>query len=780
MNSSERSLPGLAFKPHLRAEVVPGEGVFLVSERGVTALRGAGVSALAPLLDGTRDLNRLINDAARSIPAARTEHVVSGLLAAGLLTERGPDDVTAAADMAFWELAGLDGTAAARRLRHTRVGTVTTGATATAATARQLTDALVAAGLDVLDPAGDPLRSAGRPFGATAPTPLRAADFTVVLCDDYLDPALGGIDAAQRRTGTPWLLVRLGGDRPWIGPVFRPGDGPCWHCLADLLRRNRPAESYLDRALGRRVSPPLSSLAAVRSAGLHLAALESAKWVAGHRHPGQCAIWTVDPLSLSGQHCPVRRRPQCSACGDPDLMRRQVNAPVVLHNRPKAAVEQADRWLSADEMLHRYAHLIDPLTGVVREISRDPRGPEFLNCFHAGHNPATSPNDLASVRFGLRSHSSGKGTTELHARVSALCEAVERHSGYFQGDEPTVRAAYRDVADTAVHPDDVQLFHPRQFAGRTEWNEHNAAAHRVPEPFDEDVRLDWTPVWSLTSRRQRLLPTSLLYYNAPCPRGARTCFANSNGSAAGSCLEDAVVQGTMELIERDAVALWWYNRTPQPGVDLDAFDDPWTRRVRAGHAALHREVWALDLTTDIGVPAFAALSRRVDKAAEDITLGFGAHFDPRIALRRALTELNQMLPPVADVSADGRTGYACDDADALSWWRTATLANAPHLAPRPAAASGWPGGPDAVRRRRDLREDVTVLEQLLAARGLELLVLDQTRPDIGLPVVKVVVPGLRPFWTRFAPGRLYDVPVRLGRLDAPTRYEELNPVPLFM
>ncbi len=58
--------------------------------------------------------------------------------------------------------------------------------------------------------------------------------------------------------------------------------------------------------------------------------------------------------------------------------------------------------------------------------------------------------------------------------------------------------------------------------------------------------------------------------------------------------------------------------------------------------------------------------------------------------------------------------------------------------------------------------------------------LDQTRPDIGIPVVRVVVPGLRHFWARFAPGRLYDVPVALGRLAKATRYENLNPIPLFV
>ena len=57
--------------------------------------------------------------------------------------------------------------------------------------------------------------------------------------------------------------------------------------------------------------------------------------------------------------------------------------------------------------------------------------------------------------------------------------------------------------------------------------------------------------------------------------------------------------------------------------------------------------------------------------------------------------------------------------------------------------------------------------------------LNQTRSVVGLPVVKVVVPGLRHFWARFAPGRLYDVPVQLGLLDRPLREEELNPIPIF-
>ncbi|MFC8588680.1 TOMM precursor leader peptide-binding protein [Streptomyces sp. NPDC057217] len=760
---------GLAFKPHLKPEVVPGEGVYLVSERGVTALRGPGVTALAPLLDGTRSRDRLVADAGRTIPAQQAERLVSGLLTAGLLDDRDPSAAGPAAERAFWELAGMDGVAATRRTAGTPVEVVGVGEASRASVA-ELSDALAASGVRLHRP--------GTPGAATATGTAAAPGLALVVCDDYTDPALGAVDAAHRASGVPWLLVRFVGEQPWIGPVFRPGEGPCWTCVTDALRRNRPAETYLDRALGRRAFTPPSSLAAGRAAGLHLAALEAVKWLAGHRHPGQDAIWRLDTLTLAGRHHPVRRRPQCPACGDPGIVARRAAAPPVLRSRPKAAVDCGDRWLPPEEMLRRYGHLVDPLTGVVKEVRRDSRGPEFLNCFHAGHNPVHAPDGLSSVRAGLRSTSSGKGTTALHARVSALCEAVERHSGFFQGDEPTLRASYREVADRAVHPDAVQLFHPRQFEDREAWNAAHGPAHRICEPVDDSVPLDWTPVWSLTGGGQRLLPTSMLYYNAPRTPGSRFASANSNGSAAGSCVEDAIVQGFLELVERDAVGLWWYNRTRQPAVDLGAFDEPWIREVREGHAGLHRELWALDLTSDLGVPVFAALSRRTDKPGEDITLGFGAHFDPRLALRRALAEVNQMLPPVARVRADG-TGYSCDDPAALSWWQGATVADQPYLLPDPALPVAVPGSRAPVRRG-DLREDVAAIGELVAAHGMELLVLDQTRPDVGLPVVKVVVPGLRTFWTRFGPGRLYDVPVRLGRLSAPTRYEDLNPVPLFL
>jgi ribosomal protein S12 methylthiotransferase accessory factor len=80
----------------------------------------------------------------------------------------------------------------------------------------------------------------------------------------------------------------------------------------------------------------------------------------------------------------------------------------------------------------------------------------------------------------------------------------------------------------------------------------------------------------------------------------------------------------------------------------------------------------------------------------------------------------------------------------------------------------------------DVADDVRTCQELVERAGMEMLVLDQTRPEVGLPVAKVIVPGLRHFWARLAPGRLYDVPVRLGWLSRPLAEQDLNPIPMFL
>ena len=285
---------------------------------------------------------------------------------------------------------------------------------------------------------------------------------------------------------------------------------------------------------------------------------------------------------------------------------------------------------------------------------------------------------------------------------------------------------------------------------------------RLLPDFDPSAKIEWSPVWSLRDQRKVYLPTTISYffYNGP---GAY--LADSNGCAAGNTLAEAIVQGFLELVERDAYAIWWYNRLQRPQVNLDLFDDPYVRDLRNQLASTGRSLWVLDVTNDLNVPTFVAITRWMDEGRENVEFGSGAHFDPRIALLRAMTELSQFL-------SIGRMGCARGDNSSLDGTTPLRLQDHPYLLPH----GDSPIGVNADFGRLTTREQVLACVDLCRRNGLDFLVLDQTRPDIGVPVVRVTVPGLRHFYRRFAPGRLYDVPVKLGWRDHPLAEHDLNPL----
>jgi len=248
-------------------------------------------------------------------------------------------------------------------------------------------------------------------------------------------------------------------------------------------------------------------------------------------------------------------------------------------------------------------------------------------------------------------------------------------------------------------------------------------------------------------------------------RGPGEIGADSNGCAAGNTLAEAIVQGFLELVERDAYAIWWYNRLPCPEVELGGIDDAYVRDLRAQLAATGRKLWVLDVTSDLGVPTFIAILHWMQDGKENIEFGSGAHFDARIALLRALTELNQFM-------SIGLMGGASGEKSSLDGTTPLHLTDHPFLTPNSKSVTPDWGSKFGLL---DTREQVAACVDLARRQGLDFLVIDQTRPDIEVPVVRVIVPGMRHFYRRFAPGRLYDVPVKLGLRERPLREDELNP-----
>ena len=742
--------------PHLEVRALGDEAALLVSETFNAALYGRRYVDLLPLLDGTRTRHEIALALSGTYRPLEVQTALVSLASKGYV-------VSAAFGMsrevaAFWCSLGVSPLWAEGRLGSARVSVSGDAGGGLAA-------GLSAMGLSVVA-AGD---------GAT---------LHVVRSADYLDEAHAAANLRHLASGTPWVLVKADGAWPLFGPVFRSGEGDaCWACLAHRMRGNDEIGNFLRNTGGDGAGvAPRVTVSPLADAVLGLASVEVARWVVlGESSALHGHVLSVSLYDLAGERHPVARRPQCAACGDAALHRPdRAPLPVVLGPSPKPVWNSGGlRSVPPEETVRAYRHLVSPVSGVVTQLARttDPGDP-WLHVYWAGSNLALKADSLRLLRTSLRTKSSGKGSTAEQAEASALCEAIERYSGVYHGDEIRRRARFEDfAAGEAIHPNEVMLYSDRQYERAAEINALGLRFNYVTQRFDPTVEMDWTPAWSLTAGRHRWLPTALLYFSTPSEGGKVYCGPDSNGCAAGNTLEEAILQGFYELAERDAFACWWYNRLSLPEVELEGFGDAYLSRAREYYASFNRELWVLDATNDLGVPAFVAVSRRVDKEAEDILLAAGAHGDPCIAALRAVCELNQDLSLVRDVDADGR-GYLLDDPESLWWWRTAKLSEHGYLAPASGAAKRG-AGDYAAPATSDLREDVERCRALVEGLGLEFLVLDQTRPDVGMPVAKTIVPGLRHFWARFGPGRLYDVPVKMGWRETPTPEADLNPVAIF-
>jgi ribosomal protein S12 methylthiotransferase accessory factor len=739
------------FRPHFHVEVVPGEGVFLLSDSRQTLLRGRVYELLTPWLDG-RTTDDVCHQLRGTAAPAAVYYALAQLERKNYLCEEG--DALPSGQAALWSSQQIDPGTAARRLAERPVAVRAFG---------------VEAG-SLLE-----LLRAVQVRAVTGGPP------DVVLTDSYLRDELSALNAEAQNNGRPWVLVKPVGRQVWVGPLFRPGTTGCWECLARRLRANSPVESYLRGRNGHAgaVVHDRACTPATQQVAWGLAANAIATWVVRGDLPElDGKLQTLDVPSWRVQTHTLIRLPFCPVCGGADP---PFQPPALTGCKKTFTSDGGHRVVPPEETFARYGHHVSPITGAVPLLERanpDGDGDGVMHVYVAGSNSARPRQALAHLRCDLRALNAGKGTSDAQARASALCEGLERYSGVFRGDEPRRRARQRELGGSAVPLQECLLFSERQYRARDALNMSGSRFSFIPAPLDPEGELDWSPVWSLTRREVRHLPTAFCYYDYPQPEEETFCIACSNGNAAGNTLEEAVLQGFLELIERDGVALWWYNRVCRPGVDLDSFGEPYLDRLRTFLLRHGREFWALDLTADLGVPVFASICRRTDGPPEQIVLGFGAHLEPRVALLRAVTEMNQMLTSPLLKPEGKELGDPGADPETAHWLATATTANQPYLLPAdgpPRTASSYPRN-----WSDDVTEDVRACQALVERAGLEMLVLDQTRPEVGLPVAKVIVPGLRHFWARFAPGRLYDVPVQLGWLDQPLAEDELNPVAMFL
>ncbi|MFA6170775.1 MAG: YcaO-like family protein [Candidatus Margulisiibacteriota bacterium] len=300
-------------------------------------------------------------------------------------------------------------------------------------------------------------------------------------------------------------------------------------------------------------------------------------------------------------------------------------------------------------------------------------------------------------------HGSGKGLTQQAALVSAVMEALERYSAA-EGVGNNWPGGY--VADLSLtqktlaelRRDGLAALDPNQF--------------NLEHPY-ENQSLHWVKgeVKNGSGESKIMVPAQIVFENSNLDE-VEVFLTSSNGLASGNTMAEAKLHALLEVIERDGDYSMYYQ--PARTFALSAEDQVVGPIIQA-YGAKGLSVQLLDLTTEFGVPTYRAFIH----LHEQILSGSGAHLDGRIAAFRAICELNtkafiyerhnRSLTPAAEQRADVRTRQF----ETLPSFST-----------------------------MNVEEDLALAERLMIANGLSVVYVDLTRADLGIPVVRAIVPGL--------------------------------------
>lgn len=307
----------------------------------------------------------------------------------------------------------------------------------------------------------------------------------------------------------------------------------------------------------------------------------------------------------------------------------------------------------------------------------------------------------------------GKGATPIAARVSAIMEGIERCSAEMYTD-PVTTGRFSEISQmrSAVDPGDLIL----------------------PGDADPDAPLPWVAGYDIIGEEEVLLPAHAVYH--PLPRAYHPLFrTNTNGIASGNTLEEAIFHGLMEVIERDAWSL--VEATRYTGERIVDIADPISSDIidRFSHAGV--DLILRNITSDLGIPTCAAVAD--DTVLCDPSLlvtGMGTHTTPEIAILRALTEVAQSR--LTQIHGAREDTVVADMRRQIGYERTKRLNGYWFRENGDVSCSIIP-----TYESDDLLSDIRyVCDKLISSGYDRVIVSDLTRPDMGIPVVRVVVPGL--------------------------------------
>jgi ribosomal protein S12 methylthiotransferase accessory factor len=402
------------------------------------------------------------------------------------------------------------------------------------------------------------------------------------------------------------------------------------------------------------------------------------------------------------------------------------------------------------------------------------------------------PYNLLKIACG------GHGYSFRASRASAIAETLERYAGHLpRGKRSTVYGSYRQLRDQAIDPERFGLYSPQQYA---QLGTRTDAKRCVP--YHPDLQFTWVWGYSLRARKPVLVPEQIAYYSMQSMRPLTEQFIreNSNGCALGSSLEEAILYGLIEVLERDAFLITWYGRLKLPAIDMMSTRDSQLKlAIERAERILNFTYHAFDNTTDFGLPIILVVGvNRADETPK-MVCSAGAHWDPDRALANAFLETSGMAFTLKNApSQDWERGRQCmEDSSLIQSIHEHAIVGAMPAAfsrigfllqdqsPEPMSVR-FASQYAAAGSHNDLTRILTDLVDRVLSRGYDIVIVDQTAPELrtqDLYCVRVLVPGLVPmtfghgFERTYGLERLYRIPQELGYADHILSESELNPYP---
>jgi ribosomal protein S12 methylthiotransferase accessory factor len=377
--------------------------------------------------------------------------------------------------------------------------------------------------------------------------------------------------------------------------------------------------------------------------------------------------------------------------------------------------------------------------------------------YRIGTHRGRSPEDTVAqvmplaASFGITRVANLTGLDRTGIPVVIVCRPNARSSAVFHGKGIDLAAAKASGIMEAIetwHAEHVQL--PLRFASYADLSKNLKTAEvdrlpRIPASrFDLDAPMLWVEGRNLMDGEAVWTPYELVNahstINGPPTSG---CFNGStNGLASGNHILEATSHALCELIERDATALWRQSPAAEQDrtrLDLATVDDTACLGVLDLFARAEIDMAAWDVTTDVGVPTFQCFA--ADRTGEigHVGVGAGCHPTGRIALLRAMTEAAQV-----------RTTYIVgsrEDIQHSDYHATTLLAQNARVRAlmRPAGRPRDFASIENFDFETFEAEVAWLLERLRSAGIGQAIAVDLTRPEFGIPVMRMVVPGLEGF-----------------------------------